>query len=99
MRLISLMEVAAMIRHTIYFSFLITVMVGVGSCSTLQHPSDSSAGFFTAEGLPSLGYLEHRGRRYEVRDLMDPEYRADSEDDFVRKFNPDAMLADFSPDR
>jgi len=37
---------------------------------------------------PSVGYVEHRGRPYELRDLMNPQYRAESSDSFVRDFQP-----------
>ena len=42
---------------------------------------------------PSLGYLEHRGRTHELRDLMDPDYRAASSDRFAREFEPQAHFA------
>ena len=41
----------------------------------------------------NLGYLEHRGQRHELRDLMDPEYRAASDDPFVNNFNADTNMA------
>lgn len=42
---------------------------------------------------PSLGYLEHRGRTHELRDLMDPAYRAASDDRFAREFEPGTHFA------
>ena len=44
-------------------------------------------------GGPSLGYLKHRGRLYDIRNLMDPEYRATSDDEFVRSFDPEVLHA------
>lgn len=44
-------------------------------------------------GAPSIGALEHRGRRYALRDLCDAEYRQASSDSFVREFDPDTVLA------
>jgi hypothetical protein len=38
--------------------------------------------------------LLHRGRFYDVADLMDPAFRAESDDPFVRSFNPDQAIAD-----
>jgi hypothetical protein len=34
-----------------------------------------------------LGFLEHRGKRYWVKDLMNPAYRAASDNPFVRQFD------------
>jgi hypothetical protein len=46
---------------------------------------------------PSLGYVEHRGQPYQIRDLMDPQYRAESSDRFARDFQPDiAFVARFN---
>ena len=42
---------------------------------------------------PSLGYLEHRGRAHDLRALMDPHYRAASDDAFARGFEPQTHLA------
>jgi hypothetical protein len=42
---------------------------------------------------PSLGYLEHRGQPYELRDLMDPRYRIESSDRFAREFDPQLHFA------
>lgn len=41
----------------------------------------------------NLGYLEHRGQRYELSDLMDPEYRAAAENPFARNFDADLNVA------
>lgn len=49
----------------------------------------------TADGSrPLVGYLEHRGRLYAISDLLDPEFRAASEVDFVGDFDPDTVYAD-----
>ena len=42
---------------------------------------------------PSLGSLEHRGTRHQVRDLVRPEYRQASADDFARHFEMDTFWA------
>ncbi len=41
----------------------------------------------------SLGYLEHRGRTHQLRDLMDPDYRAASDDPFACQFEPRTHFA------
>lgn len=45
---------------------------------------------------PSLGELEHRGKRYALRELMDQNYHDVGKDPFRRNFNPDTMWADRS---
>jgi len=42
---------------------------------------------------PSLGQLEHRGRRYALRDLASQAYRQASDDPFVRNFDPQMVYA------
>ena len=42
---------------------------------------------------PSLGHLKHRGKMYDLRDLFDPAFRAASDDEFIRLFNPETTLA------
>ena len=39
------------------------------------------------------GFLVHRGRVYDLRDLWDPAQRAASEDRFIREFDPPAIWA------
>jgi hypothetical protein len=40
-----------------------------------------------------LGFLEHRGKRYWVKDLMNPAYRAANNDSFVKLFEQDEKFA------
>jgi hypothetical protein len=49
--------------------------------------------FAPPAGPPSLGSLEHRGTRHELRDLVRPEYRQASADDFARQFEMDSFWA------
>ena len=49
-------------------------------------------------GEPSLGELEHRGKRYALRDLTNPTYRATSKEAFVRDFNIDTLWAQMEAD-
>lgn len=44
-------------------------------------------------GSSNIGLIEHRGRFYCIEDLMDPAYRVDSNDPFVRQFAPDTNVA------
>ncbi len=48
---------------------------------------------------PSMGYLQHRGTQHAVRDLLDPTYRAASQDSFVQKFDPHTCFADLQAER
>ena len=68
------------------------------SCGLQGPTSHQSAATIDAKRVddterPSLGTLEHRGTRYELRDLFDPAYRAASEDPFARDFDPLRLLA------
>lgn len=45
---------------------------------------------------PSLGELEHRGRRYALRELIDENYHDAGKDPFLRNFDPDTVWADRS---
>ena len=46
--------------------------------------------------MPTVGYIECRGRLYKIDDLLDADYRAKSKDPFVRDFRPDTVYADVS---
>lgn len=46
-----------------------------------------------ASARERIGYLEHRGQRYPVTALMDASYRRQSDDPFVRGFEPKPGLA------
>jgi hypothetical protein len=87
-----------MIRHIINYVLGLAILFAVSSCSTFQGRCGSHAGPYAGEDSPSLGYLEHRGRQYEVRDLMDPDYRAENDDKFIQNFKIDTTLADLSTD-
>ncbi len=36
----------------------------------------------------TFGSFEHRGITYDINDLMDPQFRADHDDPYVREFDP-----------
>jgi hypothetical protein len=64
----------------------------IGGCAQAVRPvRDAQAAVRPAR--PPLGVVEHRGRRHELRDLLDPAYRAASDDEYVRDFDPDRALA------
>jgi hypothetical protein len=76
---------------------LLVVAAGTG-CGAAQS-NTPTPGIIQAEvhDRPPLGVLEHRGRFYDLRDLMNPDYRAASTDPFVRDFSPDTVLAGMRP--
>lgn len=61
---------------------------GVQGTTPHQNAATVDAKLIDEKGRASLGVLEHRGTRYELRDLLDPAYRATSEDPFPRDFDP-----------
>ena len=65
----------------------------LGGCQAPQTGLASQAVDNANADLPSLGYLEHRGRRHALRDLLDPAYRAKSDDPVARDFDVDAYFA------
>ncbi len=42
---------------------------------------------------PSLGTLKHRQTRHQLRDLLDPAYRARCADPAIKKMKPESSLA------
>ena len=78
---------------------LLTLLTGLATAGCAAPASVSelrSAGLIDEKGRPSLGYLEHRGRIYPLNQLLDPEYRAASDDPFVREFRPQRIHANWA---
>jgi hypothetical protein len=74
------------IRAVVISLLLIAAAIYLGSAPTTQPPRYR---------LPDeVGFLEHRGKRYFLNDLMDPAYRAASDDLFVRQFDDAVKIAD-----
>ena len=67
------------------FAVVVLAVVAVCSCQALR-PGSASTARKTIEARPGIGMIEHRGRFYRMEDLMDPTYRAASNDKFVREF-------------
>ena len=66
-------------------------------CSTPARVSGGPGSTGAGEnGQAWLGYLKHRERLYRLDELLDPRYRAASDDPFVRQFHPDGMYADWA---
>ncbi|MHC4444251.1 MAG: hypothetical protein ACYTF1_16340 [Planctomycetota bacterium] len=87
-----------MSRNKAWF-LVVAALVTIAGCSAVRYRSTCPNSAVMDHDRPSLGYLDHRGRQYEIRDLMNPAYRAASDDEFVRKFNIKTTLADFWADK
>ncbi len=74
-----------------FFSFAILSLGLIASCSQVAPQPTRPA----IERSPQkfIGVLEHRGKFYRIEDLMDPSYRAESDDPFVKGFMADSHLA------
>jgi len=71
-------------------------LMAVG-CSTPAKVSVGPGGGLADEGGRAwLGYLKHREWVYRLEDLLDPRYRAASDDPFVRQFEARHMYADWA---
>jgi hypothetical protein len=69
-------------------SFILAIAVlSLGACQMPQRSPDTNAVGSSDSARPSLGYLEHRGRRHALRDLLDPAYREASDDPVARNFD------------
>jgi len=73
----------------------IAALAVLAGCSMLPKSSQRPARGIR-ESAPSLGYLEHRGQTYPLRDLLDPRFRAQSRDPFARDFDPAHHIADLA---
>lgn len=73
------------IRMFLVSALLIAAAVYLADDPTSQTQSDRPKS--------NLGFLEHRGKRYWLSDLMDPAYRAASDDRFVRQFGQQPHVA------
>jgi hypothetical protein len=77
-----------MARSALVISVLAVMVALVSGCSANRLTPIS----VRAE-RPSLGGLEHRDNRHELRDLLDPFYCAGANDEFAREFNAQTLYA------
>ena len=73
-------------RSLASFIFAIVVL-SLGACQMPPKGQAAPAVDNPKADRSSLGYLEHRGRRHALLDLMDPAYRATSDDPVARNFD------------
>lgn len=83
-----------MIHRRTRFILLTFCILLSGACSRAQWPVAQATVQPQPGAKSALGFVEHQGRRYDLRNLMDPAYRAASDDLFVRNFSPETALAD-----
>ena len=74
-------------------ALLVALATWVGSCSQ-RAPRPWVAGVAADDAKkPLVGYLGHRGRLYRIEDVLDPTFRAESDDPFLQDLNPREMWA------
>ena len=74
-------------------ALLVALATWVGSCSQ-RAPRPWVAGVAADDAKkPLVGYLGHRGRLYRIEDVLDPTFRAESDDPFLRDLDPREMWA------
>jgi hypothetical protein len=76
-----------MIARSLAALILGTVVLALGACQAPQKGPATPAVDKPNSDRSSLGYLEHRGRRHALLDLLDPAYREASDDPAARDFN------------
>jgi hypothetical protein len=83
-------------RHMLSAAALLLGLV-VAGCSTRSKVAPGSGGVLL-DGMErsSLGYLQHRGRVYRLEDLLDPRFRAASDDPFVQQLRLDKLYASWA---
>ncbi len=75
-------------------SMLAACVIGLASCSAENTGLPVDPAPTSEPGRASLGYLRHRDRWYHVRDVVDPAFRAASDDPFLKRFDSDRAIAD-----
>ena len=72
---------------------LFTCLLVAGGCAISRQGPPMAQGPAAVSKAVSLGYIVHRERQHEVRDLMSDAYRETSDDPFVRDFDPQTVFA------
>src|SRR5712671_5250188 len=74
---------------------VLLAVVAVCSCQALRpHPGPAMGK--TIDARPGIGLIEHRGRFYRMEDLMDPAFRAASNERFVKNFGDTHIVRDWA---
>lgn len=83
-----------MTRNSMVVLGFVAIFVGLANCSSEMTPSAVDPTPAVEARRPSVGALMHQGRMYDLRDLMNADYRAASDDEFVKDFNPNSTYAE-----
>lgn len=67
----------------------IVLLTGITGCTESRH----SSGTTNPAEIRSIGCVMHRGKYHDIKDLLNPTYRAESDDPFVKSFAPDHAVA------
>ncbi len=76
------------------FGLLLLPSVIIFNC-TPENPTPDAAAPAGNQDRSTFGSFEHRGIMYDIDDLMDPQFRANHNDPYVREFDP---MVDFRLD-
>ena len=77
------------------FALLLLPSVIIFNCTPQSPTPDAASAPTDNQDRSTFGSFEHRGIMYNISDLMDPQFRANHDDPFVREFDP---LVDFRRD-
>ena len=76
-----------MIARSLLLSVLTIAVLSLGACQSPPRGPATQGVDNLQDDRGRLGYLEHRGRRHALLDLLDPAYRATCDDPVARGFN------------
>ena len=77
------------------FGLLLLPGVIIFNCTPEKPTPDAASSPVDNHDGSTFGSFEHRGIMYDINDLMDPQFRANHDDPYVREFDP---MVDFRGD-
>ncbi|MCH8963637.1 MAG: hypothetical protein IIB58_01645 [Planctomycetes bacterium] len=77
------------------FALLLLPSVIIFNCTPANPTPDAAPPPADNQDGSTFGSFEHRGIMYDISDLMDPQFRANHDDPYVREFDP---MVDFRGD-
>jgi hypothetical protein len=77
------------------FALLLLPSVIIFNCTPENPTPDGASAPSDNQDRSTFGSFEHRGIIYDISDLMDPQFRANHDDPYVREFDP---MVDFRLD-
>ncbi len=85
------------LNKSLAFLVFILMILSLGACQMPPKGPAVQAIDNLQDDRGRLGYLEHRGKRHALLDLLDPAYRATCDDPVARNFNVTDHFARRSP--